>query len=372
MKHQLHEEDFTRISSLLQTEHMKHSATFPEIIGKTYDEETISRILAYLLQIDFAFAASLLDYGQEKRITLRSCQVECEKCLPGGRIDIFLTARDTNGLQYTLTIENKINSWEHNDQTQTYYRYITANYRQSRNTFLFLKPTYNQSPCKCPFFVPITYKELLPLISACDPVAEDFKRHIREYFTEKEIHVSECVKEVLKHYNEFREILAEAEKILVIVQRDIFQALRDEIIDTKEVWGTEISGGSHRIFKKVWWHDGLPHEKYFFYSEIYFVRDSPQEIVVQSTVKRYGTRTADNSLYRFLCDTNAEGTWDNAYFVHYKAEFHSDSEFFSERWQDELKRFARKEMKIAIDQSDRLFSEYQAFLADDRTSAAGR
>ena len=116
--------DIERLIALDQQDQIKEGATFFEIIGRSYDENLVSRMLSYTLQKDAELVNKLLAraFGYEVYVTKKSCI--CEKAVPSGRIDIFVEAEDETGCKYTLTIENKTRSWEHDDQTKKYYDFI--------------------------------------------------------------------------------------------------------------------------------------------------------------------------------------------------------------------------------------------------------
>lgn len=369
----LRREDVAAIAELRRAEreeYLRRGVTFLGILGREYDEEMISRILACLFRTDHLFAERLVSYAFGRDIFLQEGTVacDCEKFLPGGRIDLFLTAAGRDGARYTVTIENKIGSFEHGEQTQRYYDYVTANYSQSNNAFLFLKPAYNQSSCSCAQFKPLTYGELYKMISAGDPIAADFKRHIREYLSEKEVRVDESVREVLRNYNEIRAALSAAEEQLEMIRRAAFSQAMAAAEEKGGPWETLHRGGSSRIFRPEWHNEGAPDpgRKYFFYSELYFVDGSPQKIVVQSTVQRYGQRVSESRAWQYLSGSGMQGYWDGAYFVHYASEFHTQCEFLGGDWQEELKRFALRETGRAIEESKKAFAGFTEYLRREK------
>lgn len=105
--------------------------TFFEIIGRTYDEDLISKMLAYILENDKLFVSRLLNFyfnnkkGKTVEVeNLIILSVKCEKKMSAGRADIFVEATD-GGKKYVITIENKIRAGihgtaENEEQTDTY------------------------------------------------------------------------------------------------------------------------------------------------------------------------------------------------------------------------------------------------------------
>ena len=354
--------DIDRLIVLDQQDQIKRGATFFEIIGRSYDEDLVSRMLSYTLQKDAELVNKLLKrvFCYEVRVTKKSCI--CEKAVPSGRIDIFVEAEDETGCKYTLTIENKVNSWEHDDQTKKYYDFVNTNYPKRKNAFYYLKPFYNQSNCSCDKFVQITYKNLYQMIETCnDNIIVDFKKHIKEYFCEKELKMNEAEKAVLKHYSEMKDLMYRAETVYNLEKNKIFEILKQEFISDKDTWGSQMEGGSCRLYRKKWWSGEKEndYEKYYFYVELYFVNNTPEEIVVQGTIKRYGQSIKSSMVYQFH-----KNDWvDNRYCVHFKQSFTSENELFSKEWLQDLEDFSKKYMPKAIEESDKLFAEFEDYKA---------
>ncbi len=355
--------DIERLIALDQQDQIKEGATFFEIIGRSYDENLVSRMLSYTLQKDAELVNKLLarTFGYEVYVTKKSCI--CEKAVPSGRIDIFVEAEDETGCKYTLTIENKTGSWEHDDQTKKYYDFINTNYPNRKNAFYFLKPFKNQSNCSCDKFVQITYEDLYKMIEACnDYIIVDFKKHIKKYFCDKELKMNEAEKAVLKQYSEMKDLMRRAEAAYNLEKNKILEILKQEFISDKDAWATEIKAdGSCRLYRKNWWSGEKEndYEKYYFYVELYFVDNSPEEIVVQGTIKRYGQSMKNSIVYKFH-----KSDWvDNIHCVHFKQSFTSENELFSKEWLKDLEDFAKKYMRKAIEESNKLFAEFEDYKA---------
>lgn len=134
----------------MQNEELQENTTFFEILGRAYDEDLISRMLAYAFKNDELLLKNVLEFYFGEDLNLCTVDsVECEKAMLGGRTDIFITAHNSKGTAFTVTVENKIYSWEHNEQTNTYYDFVEKQFSDSRNAYIFLKPVFNASPCSC-------------------------------------------------------------------------------------------------------------------------------------------------------------------------------------------------------------------------------
>ena len=137
----------------------------------------------------------------------------------------------------------------------------------------------------------------------------------------------------------------------------MFNALKCEIGSEVDVWRTQIKGGSYRYYKNFWWNDSKKDKKFYFYAELYYTNNSPREIYVQSTIKKYSKTSV---IDKFIEHNNIAGRWSNSWFVHYSQKFISDKPIFSYEWQNELERFAREEIKIAVKKTDDLFRQFEA------------
>ena len=80
---------------------------------------------------------------------IEDLEIGIEKVLTGGRIDIIVSMTIQNikndielPQKVNIIIENKVDSFEHSNQTTTYYDYYTTNekYKNALNLFIFLLP----------------------------------------------------------------------------------------------------------------------------------------------------------------------------------------------------------------------------------------
>lgn len=157
--------------------------TFLSVLGRTYDEDLISRVLVYVMERDHAFVHTLLRrYAGDIEVPnfeQADVFVYPEKSMGKGRADIFAVIKKNEVTIATITIENKIYSTEHDDQTQTYYDWV---YRQQEykhanvNAFFYLRPSFNSSTAVCDQYQNITYTQIAMLISQSDYIIDDFKK----------------------------------------------------------------------------------------------------------------------------------------------------------------------------------------------------
>lgn len=362
--------------------------TFLEVIGRAYDENLVSRMLAFALKNNNALCAALFEHYLEKANKdwdiddFRVQSVRCEQIMASGRADIFVEAYG-----YTLTIENKINSWEHGNQTKIYYDYVSSQHSNRKNGFIYLKPDYNDSmPSGKSEFVVMHYSELLNIMKqVCgdNEFEKDLKNHIEKYFLNGMGNIMETDLFVLEHYRAVKEMVANAE--------NKFSAAKDEI--KKTLLSGELIGGApiydfqsvsergafvsditkdiwFRIARnKVWWNDEAivePKQKFYFYLEL--VIEDPEYITTQMVVRCYGGRKAyESDICKFMESEGREfisGTWGSPHFVAAPCgKFVSSNAILSAMWMKDLYDYIKstfQEYLPKIDSAVAKFKEWQS------------
>ena len=91
-----------------------------------------------------------------------------EYSVKGGRIDIFVQNLNIGDKPVNIIIENKVESGEHDSQTQTYYKEISERFPNTYNIYLFLTPkssklldNITEASCDCKSFIEISYQDIL-------------------------------------------------------------------------------------------------------------------------------------------------------------------------------------------------------------------
>lgn len=118
--------------------------TFLSVLGRKYDEDLISRVLVYIMNQDSYFVNALLQkYSNDTNsFNIDKCEINVypEKSMGKGRADIFAVIKDGKKVIATITVENKIYSCEHDDQTQTYYDWVYSQqeYKNAEKKCIFL------------------------------------------------------------------------------------------------------------------------------------------------------------------------------------------------------------------------------------------
>lgn len=377
--------------------------TFFEIIGRTYDEDLISKMLAYILENDKLFVSRLLNFyfnnkkGKTVEVeNLIILSVKCEKKMSSGRADIFVEATD-GGKKYVITIENKIRAGihgtaENEEQTDTYFNYVNKVYAGCEKAFLFLKPEYNAAKPKCSAFECITYKQLLNLISNDNAnthteKVKDFKRHIERFLSMNIKEFSQVDKKIIENLSLYTEIMQSVMQNIDNFKTLLFKGVSEKLNldynvynksyaktyeDTKAKYGlTNDNTDDVKCCKfyraDLWYRNCEAENKYWFYVEIKFNENNPANIVVQKVIKRYGYK-GDLSIVKKFVDGNLCGlaTLEGQFYVFDTQSVNENikcvDKEFSADWQREAVKVAYELLKKQIEEMDEIFRFFQNFV----------
>ena len=268
-------------------------STFLSVIQKDYYENYLSRMIAYALSKEDKFVRALLKrYETEAKASIHSDEVDissrkiiCEKNMDGRRADIFIELENP---KITITLENKTNTEEHDDQTSFYYSWVSKSYEEYINIFFYLTPSYNSSRAGCRDYINIKYDDLSRMIpeTAKDPIVKDLKRHSKEKLGVKNMVLKDYVIDIIKNYDTVMKIISEAKSEIKAYQIEAIQQIKDklgnrfEFIDWKKydkkqhtdktlLVECKETGGvihSYRLYKPYWYEE----MQYYFYVEILF------------------------------------------------------------------------------------------------------
>lgn len=365
---------------------LQQNPTVFEILGRTYDEDLISRMLAYTLKKDCNLVRNILSHCCKVEIPpCRIINIECEKSMCGGRADLFAEAESESGVKYVLTIENKIYSWEHDDQTETYFKYVKAQSRYAKHekVFVYLKPDFNCSLPVCKEFTVLTYNELLKMVeTGKDAKICDFIKHIENNLISKEVKLMDTDTKVLENYSKLKEIIRNAESKFEEVKRQVVAEIFsknnikgldynpnethdkdwNKIVDGTLVIEVANYGSCYRVYRKnVWYHDSNElKDKYYFFVELKFCDNDPTKILVQKLIKRYGQKAQESIIYKFLVENNDIIYDGSSYGVLTPVKYIdlSDHNILSVDWKNALKEKAIELITEAIDEMDEIFMRF--------------
>lgn len=352
---------------------LNENASFLEVIRKTYEETFISRMLAYTFEKDEELVGKFIEFAGEHSSCIVNKTVRCEKVVPGGRIDIFVEAQDSSGKRYTITIENKINSKEHGNQTDCYYNYVNRYYGDCKNMYFYLTPEYNCNGCKSEWFRPITYKQLYLIIgNNDDDKVADFKKHIKKYFYGEKIRMKEVHKKILENYGNLKRLMSEADEAYEVEKQQLFSTIKTKLGVDEKGWKTEVKSwessgnSSYRIYKENWYHnDDDKTKKFYFYAELLYVDNDPNEICVQGTVKTYGRNKKNIRFVKFIQDEQYAQQYvinKDPFYILYQEPFSSQTDMYSDEWKSELEKFAIENIGKAIEKADQVFKEFNEYI----------
>lgn len=364
-----------KLKSILDLKKQKfdEKESFFYVLGRTYDEDLISRVISYILGKDKELIKKLIKKYAEDQCdeafpvdVLAESEVNVcpEKMMGIGRADIFIEIVQKNQVVATITIENKIWSWEHSHQTKTYYDWVTRQprYKESFNAFYFLRPEFNDSKAECEKYVNITYSVMCDMIELNDYIAKDFKNHSNLFFKEKNMSLTEDQLFFIENYNNIQNALSETLDIYKTMQKNLIKEIKEKFSEDLEIKFEEkadgIGIGSFRLYKEKWYKE----DEYYFYVEIRFVSGKLSNIYYQKTAKDYQNKKdkkIDSNVIRFVKE---ERTSDFGHYHVFDQEEHSSlKDWTSKEWENEFVLKAAEKLKEYIIDMDELFVKFSEF-----------
>lgn len=347
--------------------------TYLSVLGRTYDEDLISRVLVYVMDRDHAFVYSLLqmyagnsDMPDLKQVEIIVCP---EKSMGKGRADLFVVIKKNAVTIATITIENKIYSTEHDDQTQTYYDWVCRQQEYKHavvNAFFYLRPSFNLSTAICDQYQNITYTQIAALISQSDPIIDDFKKHIAIYLGDSNMELNEKQINIINHYDAIQKTLNETTAIYasnkITILETIVDAVKQRFPDIKEETNEKsnpLGPVSVRLYKDKWYKAG----EYYFYSELYFENAKIDKVKYQNVIKEYPKKSTEKSIQEFLQSDLIEihsnlGQWHIWGDV---SHFDSDAPWTSEEWSSTFIAQSIEKLTALIEKTDKLVDTFLSF-----------
>lgn len=374
----------------------RENQSFFDIIGRSKDECLISRMLAYALKRDKRLFSNLMAFYNNRNnktahkiIDYEITDIKCEKIMWDGRADIFVKGQDCKGNPCTLTIENKIDTYEHYEQTKNYYNYVITNYNSYNNAFLFLKPDYNYSPISCNNFLPINYSELLKLIddTTGDIFINDFCRHIKDKLTVKEVAFMEIDTLILENYAKFKELIREADNKFINFKQNLFNDIcqciqqggldigydiksrkpnskfTNQIDNENNAFVISIQKEKLQIYRDKWYYYSDFYKMgYYFYVEVLFKDNDPNNILFQKVARGYGK---NDEIRKFCkeCEESFDDGFDPPFTVFKSVKFSAESRLFSPEWKEHLKNLACEKLIEFISEMDGTFDRFKKWKA---------
>ena len=363
--------------------------TFLSVIGKSYDEDLISRVVAYCLSIDPSLIKKLIERYIQKHLhdevcldlsAIKNVSVYPEKTMGFGRADIFVSLTDANKQLITITIENKIYSEEHltgdRYQTQVYYDWVIKHHVDAINIFYYLKPDYNYSNAHCPVFENLTYTDLLGMLNPGDDIIiKDFVTHIKCALGGGNMTFDPAEILLLNNYRAFEEKRAETTRKVKAYQDILIQKVVNElglvIIDWRKLqpedkpdflceqanYGAGI--GSYRLYRASWYKEN----EHYFYVEIKFEYGCMNQIYFQATLRDDEKGKHNHRVPMFFYKNPDIKIYDQDgryYVIEQQSLF--DDQWDSAEWETKFVEVAVRCLKAYMVRMDQVFTEYQKLL----------
>ena len=188
------------------------------------------------------------------------------------RIDILIKY---SGLW--IVIENKIDSYENNNQTDDYYNYIESVKEDNKVVYVYLKPNYNKSIPVNSSFKTVTYNELinnLKEISKFDYYDKDVYKYFREFIisggrfmSDVELEITDSLRFYIENIDKFDQITNEYKS----KNKLMLNKMSEEIIASLNEDGSDYDYSKNtnayiQFYKSNWKnerHDGVHYEVVF-------------------------------------------------------------------------------------------------------------
>lgn len=347
--------------------------TFFHILGRTYDEDLISRVLVYAMNRDAGFVRALLSAytGGACPVDAAACDLTVypEKSMGRGRADIFAVLRQNGRVAATVTIENKIFSTEHDDQTQTYYDWVTGQreYQEAAvNAFFYLRPAYNTSVAVCPAYRNITYTDVRQWLTPEDEFIRDFRKHIDLYLGETTMELSEKQATIIQNYEKLSQELAEATSIYAAVKNQVIDRVQaavgaadPDVCFDKRGKSNPLGPYSLELYKAHWYKEN----EYYFYTEMLFDEARMERAKFQCVVKEYPKKGREGAIQRFLesdalpvlVNDGPFHVWGTSY------RFAPTAAWMSPEWQEELVQEAVEKLTRQLQETETMLRTFREF-----------
>lgn len=345
--------------------------SFLSVLNRRNDEDLISRIIAYILSNDKTLIVKMLNFycnnfsSDIGQISDYDIAITPEKTMGIGRADIFVEIKNKSTVVATITIENKIYSYEHDNQTQTYYKWVTSQvlYKHSINTFFYLRPYFNKSEAVCKEFKNISYTDLLSWINkeTDNYIIKDFCKHIEVVFSKTKLEdipmlLNEEELYILNNYEYIKSKLKAANDKFQKVKTDIINKIEETInndIKTHRESSDGLGTGSYRLYKNEW-----DTKEWLFYVEIKFCKNPLNRILLQETIYE---KNNSNIIKNFIGQDNDLSLMedpDGRYYVIRQESIPSNTSWEEENWHNKLIEEAIKKLPDYIEEMDRVFNKF--------------
>lgn len=347
---------------LEKTNFFQHEPSFLEAIGRSHDECIVSSYLGNLLKEECDVLDSLVRLGNPSFSGFGEYEVKLEAFAGDfGRIDILIKGIDSNKRKTILIIENKIDSYERDDQCKNYVDFASKTYPGYERYYVFLCPEYKSIvSLSSDKFTKVTYSTLASLIKdngSNSKFCLDFITLIKNQL--EDIKMDDLDLTLVRNYKIINDRLKRIDDKLDNAFKEFsheysrHSKLESELVDGRRTL---------RFFDKDKWWSGYvdKDDKYYFYIEIKTFDRFDLDIVVQLTIHSYSTNP-DTRLNRFI-SKHLNKDYLGKFVVLRQIRFTSKDDFLSNKWKEGLFDFAFNELdkfKLEMDEIVDAFSLYK-------------
>ena len=258
----------------------KIPTTFLSIINKEFDETTISKCVAFLLNPKYTtpkIIEQLLIVSQEDNEEFDFLQLFNDNDTKFEDIDIEeqISKRSRTDIiikfsTFWIIIENKINSYENNEQSLKYEEDLKELTNLPKK-FICLKPQYNQCNMKNKNFCNVSYNQLVDILKTITKYdikekdnytfIEDFINHMEGYLmNDNELQINEDLEFYIDNRNIIDNVLKNYQKQCELVKNKLNETIQEKF---GEKYKTYSKNGYLQIWKDGWNnedHSGIHYE----------------------------------------------------------------------------------------------------------------
>lgn len=347
-----------------------YSPSFLEVVGKSSDEELISKYLSYLFDNNINLLNEFIRYAygdsfaELKEINSINNEFATNS---KSRIDIFIQATDIKNCKCIIVIENKVYTAEHDKQCTSYFNYCEQYYPKHKRYYFFLYPDFNLkiNQISTNEFHKITYTNLLKILDGLDDNSkfeEDFINLINNQLRSNSM--SELRKIFIENYEMIANELKSLNKELETLMNNFASFYVGQNNDVFEPCEKMESARTLRFYEKNgWWHPSEDKdEQYYFYIEL--KREGNLKFYCQQTIKMY-SRNEDCKIRRFVKERcfnryKMEIAFKD-YAVLQRVGFTIEENKLSNDWERELFNWAIETLNQLKKEQEKLFEEFINF-----------
>lgn len=349
-------DEISRILELLPTtQEIQMEDSFFDIIGRGHDEDLISRMLKYLFEKKLEIVNGLLK-KHNCELLKEIMSIDCEKTIDNGqRIDLFIEGVSQKDEKVIIVIENKVYSWEHDDQCKAYYEDTNRKYPKAQCIYFYLKPAYNLSSPNCDHFKIVTYDDIYSILLQMgerNRYEEDFMTTIKNNLMENTM--EEIDYKILNNYSKLQKLITKNLKRMENFNKNLASKLAKKL---KLKYEEADNHRTYRFYKEEWKDEN----DYFFYIEFKYENNELSTLYFQYTIQRF-EKTGNSLISKFANSKSLKkpflGLW---YVIERETIKITSNNILSAEWKKEIEDIAQKKLEHFSNKLDNLFVEFKNY-----------